>query len=651
MSNVAKLSHIMRQRVVGGLLLSSAVSMLFWIYLPGMGGGYLLDDFTSVVHFSGLAESPQSFWAYVFGERSGPFGRPVSAASFALENIFLDGSSETSKKISLGIHAFNMVLVFWLTFEILRPCLRTSPMLLALLVAIFWAFSPQKVSTVLYIVQRMAMLSALFILLALLSYFYFRTAARKHIRLVCGLLCALFILLAPFAKENGALVVPLILCLEYFVISRKPTSHTSLNLSQEFSGYMLALMILAYLLAGLLVAYGLFYGYEARPFTLQERLLTQPVALFDYISQFYYPDIAPMGVVHDDFPVVGSIAGSLKAPLAWLTLCACILLLVVSTYTKRFLLVGLSVSFFFVGHSLESGFLPLEIYFEHRNYLPSIGLALLPALFVIFLAQRIGERLVRPLCFVGLLALLPLLGSTSALVLFWSEGSLLKLHAYQNHPKSPRAVSDYALILAQLGSYEKSAELIESLSDLSRDSKSVNTFADGDVILLKVAASCLSGRGMPQAEVDRFRQVSQVEPVKFITPRLLASLAGDKSCPNIEWEYLERALDRLYFKNGTNHDASFLVFKHLAAFEATLQNCPMALKYAESALSLVEDDVDLILIKLGCFIRLQEAPEAEQTIGRLTYLGNQGKVDSRHLATFDFYKKTFLERFSSPEGK
>ncbi|MCY0536413.1 hypothetical protein, partial [Klebsiella pneumoniae] len=32
--------------------------------------------------------------------------------------------------------------------------------------------------------------------------------------------------------------------------------------------------------------------------------------------------------------------------------------------------------FFLVAHLVESSFLPLEMYYEHRNYLPSFGLLL-----------------------------------------------------------------------------------------------------------------------------------------------------------------------------------------------------------------------------------------------------------------------------------
>ena len=40
------------------------------------------------------------------------------------------------------------------------------------------------------------------------------------------------------------------------------------------------------------------------------------------------------------------------------------------------MLIGYGILFFLAGHALESSIFPLEIYFEHRNYLPAVGLAL-----------------------------------------------------------------------------------------------------------------------------------------------------------------------------------------------------------------------------------------------------------------------------------
>ncbi len=40
---------------------------------------------------------------------------------------------------------------------------------------------------------------------------------------------------------------------------------------------------------------------------------------------------------------------------------------------KKWPLFAFAVLWFFAGHALESTFLPLEYFFEHRNYLPLLG--------------------------------------------------------------------------------------------------------------------------------------------------------------------------------------------------------------------------------------------------------------------------------------
>jgi len=250
-------------------------SLIFWIYIPGIGGGYIFDDLTSVTYFSDLAESPQHFWSYVFGERSGLLGRPISAASFALENILLDGSPETSKRISISLHAINTALVFWFASLVLGGYTCRYTLLLALLGACIWSFSPQKVSTVLYIVQRMAMLSSLFILVSLIAYFYARSCTGFP-KFAAAVTCTLCLLFAPFAKENGILVLPLILLFEVFVISPAIARYASANVYLRAAVSGLSIMALLYILVGTLVALGFLYGYGDRAFTFSDRIQLLP---------------------------------------------------------------------------------------------------------------------------------------------------------------------------------------------------------------------------------------------------------------------------------------------------------------------------------------------------------------------------------------
>ena len=64
--------------------------------------------------------------------------------------------------------------------------------------------------------------------------------------------------------------------------------------------------------------------------------------------------------------------------LAWVGAVAVALLL-----RKRYPLLVFALLFYLVAHSMESTILPLEMVFEHRNYLPSVGVCLLVAAGVI----------------------------------------------------------------------------------------------------------------------------------------------------------------------------------------------------------------------------------------------------------------------------
>jgi tetratricopeptide (TPR) repeat protein len=109
-------------------------------------------------------------------------------------------------------------------------------------------------------------------------------------------------------------------------------------------------------------------GFSTRPFTLWERLLTEPRILLFYISQIFYPLPARLSITHDI-----AVSTSLFSP--WTTLpaiLAVLLLMGVAVWqAKKRPLPAFAILFFFLNHVVESTILPLELIFEHRNYLPS----------------------------------------------------------------------------------------------------------------------------------------------------------------------------------------------------------------------------------------------------------------------------------------
>jgi protein O-mannosyl-transferase len=112
-------------------------------------------------------------------------------------------------------------------------------------------------------------------------------------------------------------------------------------------------------------------GYAVRPYTLFERLITQPRALVLYLSLIFFPMPYRLSLQHN---LVHS--SSLIEP--WTTLPSIMLvaaLIVVALIRlRKNPILCFSILFFFMCHAVESSVLPLELVFEHRNYLPSMFL-------------------------------------------------------------------------------------------------------------------------------------------------------------------------------------------------------------------------------------------------------------------------------------
>ena len=127
----------------------------------------------------------------------------------------------------------------------------------------------------------------------------------------------------------------------------------------------------------ILLGLGVFYtdfsslldGYGDRPFTLVERLLTEPRVILLYISLLLYPADFRLMLLHD-IP----ISHTLFTP--WTTLPAILLILLAVGYAlyicRRKPLISFCIFFFFLNHLIEGSVIPLELVYEHRNYIPSM---------------------------------------------------------------------------------------------------------------------------------------------------------------------------------------------------------------------------------------------------------------------------------------
>ncbi|MFT5176300.1 MAG: hypothetical protein ACI8W7_004495, partial [Gammaproteobacteria bacterium] len=178
------------QRLLSLLALGVVLGAAVLLYLPGIDGPFLFDDnpnFLSnpYVHMNQLDLSSVLDAAFSAG---GHFPvRGMSRLSFALNFYYSDGvfDPRVFKFTNIVIHLLNAVLVFVLAHALFEQherrqqrqqplTARSRIMWMAVLSASIWLLHPMQLTSVLYAVQRMTSLSALFVLLGLIGYFYGR---------------------------------------------------------------------------------------------------------------------------------------------------------------------------------------------------------------------------------------------------------------------------------------------------------------------------------------------------------------------------------------------------------------------------------------------------------------------------------------------
>lgn len=425
------------------LLLVVALTVL--IYWPGLHGPFLLDDIPNLKPLHRWLEGQLTWQGVVLDNRSGPLGRPVSMLTFVLD-VWRTGNMNTFtfKPTNLVVHLLCGISLFFLARQLFAREPRTARHAgwLALAVATAWLWQPLNVSTVLYIIQRMAQLSALFMLLALLAYMLARQRIEDGRRGGYALLwigVPLLTIVGALSKENALLAPFLAAVLEYTLFAARPRPRA-----------VTAFFVLGVWLPGAVIAVWLALhpeyvlgGYGLRHFTFLERILTEPRILWSYVQTMFVPVGPNMSLFHDNYPISTSLWQpwtTLSAILAWVALALAALVL-----RKRQPLFAAGVGLFLVGHAMESSIFALELYFEHRNYFPGIGMLLAVAGLLVMLFDRLPRRntLFRPVCVALLVAiLLVYAGATHVRARSWSSSqSFYAVQAHYNHT-SPRLQSN-----------------------------------------------------------------------------------------------------------------------------------------------------------------------------------------------------------------
>ncbi|MEQ8691639.1 MAG: hypothetical protein RIC89_12510 [Pseudomonadales bacterium] len=455
------------RQIIIALLVTAGVILL---YSPGISHVWVFDDTANLVepwHDLGETHFLERLRTFTFGNQSGPLGRPISMFTFALNGLAVGGLDPIHlKATNLFIHLIVGLLVFLLAREICSRARQgngqqVNVSLAASFAAALWVLNPLHVSTVLYSVQRMTQLSALFTLAGLWIYCRSRVRWTKRpprasevFSLAAWIL--LLTLLATLSKENGVILLWLVLLTELFVFRAVICGVTSSRLLALLWVMFIAPVVFAALWVLSDPAW-LAAAYATRDFTLAQRVMTQLGVLWQYLSWFLLPDIRGLGFYHDDIVIADSLMSPMKTAVAgvgWLSVLAFAFVM-----RCRLPLLAYCLLFFLIGHSLESTILPLMMVFEHRNYLPLVGISIFAGytLAVLFQQLRGGMGYVLITVIVCFLAMQLSLRANA-----WGDSLLLAKTMAENHPDSRLSRNLYANTLLQ------SREEISADSDSSR---------------------------------------------------------------------------------------------------------------------------------------------------------------------------------------
>lgn len=351
-----------------------------WIaYAPGIAGNFTFDDFPNLSGLSNINEQPglASIGQFVFDPITGSIGRPLSLITFALQHDSWNQNPGDFIQVNILLHLLNGTLLFWALMRLLRLLPDRPPQsdALALAAALVWLISPLQSSAVLYVIQRMAVLSGTCMIMGLLLYVVGRAQAadgrvvRGFGLMTAGVAAGLG--LGVLAKENAALFPLLILVTEFTLLRELPRSRDW----RRWAAICLAaplILLLGYLMVRLPVDLN-----AVSPLGVHsiDRALSQPRVLFSYLQKMLLPSPYSIRIMYDDIVVSSSLFSPWTTGVslaAWLGLVG-----ISVTQRRRYPLLAFAVLWFLASHLLESGFIPLEVAFDHRSYVAIIGICLL----------------------------------------------------------------------------------------------------------------------------------------------------------------------------------------------------------------------------------------------------------------------------------
>ena len=403
-------------------------------------------------------------------------GRPVATFTFALNYYFHGFNVWGFHFVNVVIHILNGITLFFLFSSILSLIKQkrkadqvtfdnNDNAIISFIAAFLWFVHPLQTQSVTYTVQRMNSLSALFFMLALLFYLSARKPGTRRRKTVFFALCSGAFILSVGSKENGLMLPFIILLIEFCLFQ-------SIRKEQvvKYWKYIVGIFLIASCLVAFWLGTGrinlILTGYEMYDFSLPQRLLTEFRVVIMYLTLIVFPW---PGRLHLDYnyPLSYSVVDPFTTLLSilivgFLLIYCCLSFKKKSRFYSESKLLAFAIPWYFFNLFIESSFIPIELVYEHRVYLPSMFLFLVLSVSVFNL---IKNRYIPVICFVVIA--LTLSWWTYTRNFTWKDRITVWEDNIAKLPPKARIYSNFGTALMNEGRYEEGIVQLQKAIELN----------------------------------------------------------------------------------------------------------------------------------------------------------------------------------------
>lgn len=425
------------------------------IYWPSFSVPFYLDDFDSIVNNDVITSLS---WQAI--DAKYPM-RELAYFSFALNYSNHADAVFGYHLVNLCLHLLMGLGVFLLArkctdFIQLQPSEST---MLAFCAMTLFLIAPLNTQAVTYVVQRIAILSALFYVFALVFYLFARTR-RYSITSLVFYFCALLCFIAGLHAKQNIVTLPIsILVMEYWLIRRSP--NVLLKSLPVMTFFLGALVLTDVLMGSKVIDFLDQVTKEAGRINRWEYFTHQLSALWIYLYKFFVP-----------YPLLleyGSTPKSWQDYSTWLSAFGHMTALF-TIFLYRFrapLLTSLGL-LFYITHSVESSVIPIsDLMFEHRAYLPNVFVSV----FASFLFVAVWRKNKLIMGGLGLSIVLLFSVLTYKRNLLWGEPIEFYRNELTHTADNSRAYGAVGLLYAEAGNYRKAQRWFKMAVQVGAETK------------------------------------------------------------------------------------------------------------------------------------------------------------------------------------